>query len=371
MYKNEYKVSIITAVYNGAQTIEQTIQSVLRQSYKNIEYIVIDGLSTDGTQKIVENYIDSVYWFVSEKDNGLYYAMNKGLRKATGDIIGIINSDDWYSENAIETVVECFCRTEADIVYGNLVSILPDGQEKLIPAVSLDSMWHQMALPHPAVFIKRDIYKKFGTFNIKYKIASDYDLLLRFYSQNTKFEYVDKTIAYFRPGGLSSQNQRQMWDETRTISLSYLNACPNKAIVLSHIEEKYKWRCFTLEIDGEKKLLLELLCKYFQTNIRNIIIWGTGDWGERCYEALKGKVTILNFVDNDEKRWGHKLNGVKIISPNELRKQDIYILIAVKGYGEKIKLQIEHMSNSKLRSVCITDLEELYYNSKDVKHSGD
>ena len=102
MLKSNYKVSIITVVYNGAKTIEHTIQSVLNQSYKNIEYIIIDGLSTDGTQKIIEKYIDSISYFVSEKDNGLYDAMNKGIQKATGSMIGIINSDDWYNPYAVE-----------------------------------------------------------------------------------------------------------------------------------------------------------------------------------------------------------------------------------------------------------------------------
>lgn len=337
---------------------------MLKQSYKNIEYIVIDGLSTDGTQKIIEKYIDSGFWFISEKDNGLYDAMNKGLQKASGDIVGIINSDDWYSEEAIETVVEYFQRNEADIVYGNLVTVFPGGEEKPNPTVPLDSMWYQMALPHPTVFVKKNVYKRFGTFNIKYKIASDYDLLLRFYSQNIKFGYIDKTIAYFRAGGLSSKNQRQMWDETRAISLSYLTVCPNKATVLSQIDEKYKWQCFVAEISERKKALLELLCKNFKTDIKDIIIWGTEVWGQRCYEVLKGEIPISDFVDNDEKKWNHKLNGVRIISPNELRKRDAYVLIAVMGYGEKIKLQVEKMGNSKLRAVCITDLKELYYKSK-------
>lgn len=111
MMNENYKVSIITVVYNGAKTIEQTIQSVLNQTYENIEYIVIDGASNDGTQALVEKYVDNISYYISEKDNGLYYAMNKGIRKATGDIIGIINSDDWYGENAIKDIVDHFRET--------------------------------------------------------------------------------------------------------------------------------------------------------------------------------------------------------------------------------------------------------------------
>lgn len=124
------KVSIITVVYNGAGTIEQTIKSVLGQTYKNIEYIIIDGASTDGTQQIVEKYVDKIAYYVSEKDEGLYYAMNKGIGKATGEIIGIINSDDWYDINAVKNIVGLFSKKDAEVVYGNTIVVAEDGTEK-------------------------------------------------------------------------------------------------------------------------------------------------------------------------------------------------------------------------------------------------
>ena len=154
----KYKVSVITVVYNSVDTIEQTIQSVLNQTYKNIEYIIIDGLSTDGTQKIIEQYLDCIAYFISEKDNGIYDAMNKGIRKASGDIIGIINSDDWYAEDAVENIVDCFKQNDVGLVYGNIIDVFQNGEQKERLKEPLENMWHQMSVPHPSTFIKRSRY---------------------------------------------------------------------------------------------------------------------------------------------------------------------------------------------------------------------
>ena len=204
MVNEGIKVSIITVTYNGVKTIEQTIQSVLRQTYKNIEYILIDGLSTDGTQQIIEQYIDNIDYFVSEKDEGLYYAMNKGLKRATGDIIGIINCDDWLVEDAVASVVDYFERHDVDLTYGNIVCVTEQGEEKLLIPDSLDKIWYRMVVPHPSVFIKKEIYERFGCFNTKYKLSSDYELMLRLYNKGIHFGYINEKITYFRMGGLST-----------------------------------------------------------------------------------------------------------------------------------------------------------------------
>ena len=128
MMKCDYKVSIITVVYNGVRTIEKTIQSVIHQTYKDIANIVIDGASTDGTQQIVEKYMNHISYYSSEKDEGLYHAMNNGNRKATGDIIGILNSDDWYERDVFEKVKKYFNGSNADMISGNIYLHSSDGQ---------------------------------------------------------------------------------------------------------------------------------------------------------------------------------------------------------------------------------------------------
>lgn len=355
-----HKVSIITVVYNGVNTIEQTIKSVFGQTYKNIEYIVIDGGSTDGTQQIIEKHLDKISYYVSEEDEGLYYAMNKGIKKATGEIVGIINSDDWYDINAVKNIVECFCNSEADLVYGKTVIVAENGTETVKEVGELQTIWYNAPFLHASVFIKKNIYDKLGVFNVKYKIASDYDLLLRFYVENIKFEYLKKNIAYFRLGGLSTTQKRVGYDECRSISLTYTERCPYGDKMLLKINEVYDWRCFIENLSDDENLLSRLLCKYFHKNIKNIVIFGTGSWGERCFQNLINTgIDVTCFSDNNSVKWNTEFCDTKVISPKELQNMDTYVLIAVKYHGEKIKKQLTYKGNGKLQCVCIKEIQEI------------
>lgn len=199
--KDEPLVSIITVCLNSAKTIEQTIQSVVNQTYPNIEYIIIDGESTDRTLEIINKYRDKISKLVSEKDEGIYDAMNKGLTFATGNIIGIINSDDWYELDAVESVVNVFLKDSyTHVFYGNINVYDDDNFLRTRFPSPLRELRTGMPIPHPSVFIIGKVYKAYG-FNTKYKIAADRDLLLRLYSQNYIFKYINKNIANFRVGG--------------------------------------------------------------------------------------------------------------------------------------------------------------------------
>lgn len=355
-----YKVSIITVSYNSVKTIEQTIRSVLGQTYKNIEYIVIDGASTDGTQQIIEKYADKISYYISEEDDGLYYAMNKGIQKATGDIIGIINSDDWYAETAVENAIKCFAKSSADVVYGVTVNVERDGTEYKRKIYPLETIWYRMPFGHPSVFVKKDVYYKLDGYNTNYKVSSDYDFLLRCYSQNIRFLYCDKATAYFRLGGTSSIFSKVWCKENYEISMSYANQCPYETDVLPKIKELYDWRYFNEELAKDNKLLYRLLCEYFQTNIADILIFGAGIWGKIFYNHLTDSgVNIAGFIDNDVSKWNTKFCGIKIIIPNELRSMEAYVLIAVKDYGEEIKEQLHCIGNDHLKYVMITELMEL------------
>ncbi len=359
---DNYKVSIITVVYNGAKTIERTIQSVLGQSYKNIEYIIIDGESTDGTQEIVERYLECVSYFVSERDNGIYDAMNKGIGRATGHIVGIINSDDWYAEGVIEDVVNCFEQNEVDLVYGKKAEVYQDGEIRVVPRRELDSIWYQMAIPHPSVFVKRSIYEKFGMFDMKYKLSADYDFLLNMYQKQIKFGYVDKVIAYFCIGGASTTRESEMADETYAISMSHLDACPDKETIRNKIEKKYQWSFFDRGIRKDGDLLYKLLCQYFYREIGEIIIFGAGTWGVRCRGMLLADgVKVLCFSDNDEEKWHTECEGVKVVEPQKLQDMDAYVLIAVKDGGEEIRRQLESMGGNQSKCVSLEELAVLYF----------
>lgn len=200
-------VSIITVVFNGEQTIEQAIQSVLRQDYANIEYIIIDGASTDRTMAVVGKYRDQISTIISEQDEGIYDAMNKGIGLARGELIGMINSDDWYEENIISRVVEQYLESGDNCVYhGRLRIVDENGVQTGIQNPVVDSRFFMRvdcSVCHPTTFIPRRLYQKYGLYDTAFEIAADYDLLLRLYLKKIPFIYLDAFISNFRMGGLS------------------------------------------------------------------------------------------------------------------------------------------------------------------------
>lgn len=198
------KVSIVTVVYNGDKFLEQTILSVLNQTYKNIEYIIIDGGSTDKTVEIIKKYEDRLAYWISEKDRGIYDAMNKGVLKATGELVGIINSDDFYSETtSIENVVDTYQNNNTpDILYGNIKFFNPETNQTKVIYPSVLTLNKDMTLNHPSCFLRADLYKS-KLFDINFKICADYDLILFFYKNGKNLLYVDKIITTMRIGGAS------------------------------------------------------------------------------------------------------------------------------------------------------------------------
>lgn len=196
-------VSIITVSYNAAKTIEQTIRSVINQTYDSIEYIIIDGGSTDGTVDIIKKYEDQITYWVSEPDKGIYDAMNKGIAHAKGDIIGIINSDDWYELDAVEQVVKHYKEGER-VYYGGLKSYQENGTTFVTPATdSLSRLKRGMVVNHPSMFVNREVYERYGAFSLDYRIAADWDFTLKVYMKGVPFVKIDKILANFRLGGVS------------------------------------------------------------------------------------------------------------------------------------------------------------------------
>lgn len=205
---NQPLVSIITVVFNGEKHLEQTIKSVLEQTYTNIEYIIIDGKSTDGTIEIIKKYETKISTFISEKDTGIYNAMNKGLVLATGEIIGILNADDYYYSETIQLIVNQFEQSNTDVVYGNLMKLRSienkDYFKQVAPNISL--IEKTMPIFHPATFVKKELYEKIGTFNVKYKLSADYDFIYRAYKADAVFEYIPQPLTVFRIDGATSTN---------------------------------------------------------------------------------------------------------------------------------------------------------------------
>lgn len=205
------KVSIITVSYNSAETIEETIQSVLSQDYTEIEYIIVDGKSTDHTTEIVSKYHDKISKFISEKDKGIYDALNKGIALATGDIVGLLHADDLYSSTTvISDVVKQITSSNAAAIYADLNYVDRYNTTKVIRKWRSGNYKDGMFLkgwmpPHPTFFVKKTCYDTYGMFNLKLRSSADYELMLRFIHVNKiKISYLPKMIVNMRAGGQSN-----------------------------------------------------------------------------------------------------------------------------------------------------------------------
>jgi len=210
-------VSVITVSYNSAETIDETINSVADQDYPYIEYIVIDGLSSDNTVDIVRSRMDRVNIIVSEKDCGIYDAMNKGIRAASGDVIAILNSDDIFaSKNVITNVVRAFKENQVNLVYGDLEMVSSHDMKNVIrrwnpgPYVpgSFKKGWHP---PHPAVFVKSNVYKDCGGYDMSFKISADYEFMIRVFEKySVSSFYLNKVMVRMRYGGESTGSMKNI-----------------------------------------------------------------------------------------------------------------------------------------------------------------
>jgi glycosyltransferase involved in cell wall biosynthesis len=198
-------------VRNNKQTIKDAIDSVINQSYKNIEYIIIDGASTDGTIEVIKEYKNKVTKFISEKDDGLYDAMNKGIRLATGDIVGILNSDDFYKDNfVIEKIMNIFKKESIDSMFADLIYVRAENLDKTIRYFDSSkfkpSRFAYGFMPaHPTFFVKREVYEKYGLFRTDLKISADFDILVRFlYTHKITYRYLQEVLVKMRVGGVST-----------------------------------------------------------------------------------------------------------------------------------------------------------------------
>ena len=204
------KVSIITVCYNSEKTIEDTLKSIQTQTHSDIEYIVIDGLSNDTTNNIIEKYNDIVSTHISEKDNGLYDAMNKGITLATGDIVGVLNSDDVFSDdNVIGKIVEGFNSKDVDAVYSDLIYVSENDLNKPTRLYSSKIFSKRLIkfglmLPHPTFYARKACYDKYGLYKIDYRVAADFELLTRFIGEGIRVKRLPFISVKMREGGVSS-----------------------------------------------------------------------------------------------------------------------------------------------------------------------
>jgi glycosyltransferase involved in cell wall biosynthesis len=217
------KISIITIVFNGKSQIEQTIKSVIEQEDVDIEYIVIDGGSTDGTVEIIKSYSQYINYFVSGPDGGIYQAINKGISFATRPLVGLIHCGDFYEKNVLKIVYNKYLKTGADIIYGN-IDIREEVGNNVIshfPIADHLMLRNKMSIFHPSSFISLETYQKFGLYDVSYRLAADYDYLLKLFVNGCHFAYLPEVIAVFNAEGLSSKGFKLSLKENTEIRTKY------------------------------------------------------------------------------------------------------------------------------------------------------
>lgn len=229
------KISLITVCYNSDKTIKKTLESVIQQNYSNIEYIIIDGGSTDATLKIIAEYIKKVNILISEPDKGLYDAINKGIKLATGDIVGILNSDDIFIDNnVLENVSKFHQKNKVEASVGNIIQINRSGitvRKYSSKSWTPENLKIGFMPPHPSIFFKRDLFEKYGKYRLDFISGADYELIIRFFLTNKiTWKYSGITTTAMLIGGISSSGYKSYKLISREIK---------KALKLNNIKFSY------------------------------------------------------------------------------------------------------------------------------------
>lgn len=216
------KVSIITATYNSENTINDTLQSLNDQTYNNIEYIIIDGASIDNTLNVIKHGCSRVTTLISEPDNGIYDALNKGIERAKGDVIGFLHSDDLFAyPDAVKDIVDTFNKYNTDAVYADLEYVRKENIDTVIRlwksgAYNRSMLKKGWMPPHPTFYMKRSCYERFGLFDLNFSIASDYDSILRYlWGNKVSMSYLPKVTIKMRVGGKSNRSLKNIWLKTK------------------------------------------------------------------------------------------------------------------------------------------------------------
>jgi glycosyltransferase involved in cell wall biosynthesis len=346
------KMSIITACFNSEKFIEDTIKSVINQTYQNIEYIFVDGGSTDRTLEIIEKYRNRVSKIISEPDKGVYDAFNKGIEAATGDVIYFLNSDDYlHDSKVIEEIAKLFYQHKTiNAIYGNIKVI----DEKIDcfyivgQQLQLEDFYDGKMPHHQCFFIKKNFLCSLGKFDLKYKITGDFDLVLRYFKNDSNNSmYVNRNIAVFRTGGLSSDKKTILKEKQEIIEKQF----NKKPIVKNDNLCAYK--------DWLQLLLLQdyyLSDKLIDFGIKNVAIFGSTRTSLFLVEDLrKNKIETKVFLDNNPQRQGHVMRGIEIQSPNWLEGNhgsiDAVILSFEGDYEEEVRQQIKKIIKNEKKMI--------------------
>lgn len=350
------KISIVTVSYNSEKTIEQTIQSVIGQRYKNKEYIIIDGGSTDGTIDIIQRYSQQLSYWCSEPDEGIYDAMNKGLRHVTGDVVAFLNSDDWYEPDILQRVAGYFKDNEIDCLAGGVYLVLNDRIfEDDIRCHTEEDIHFFMIYRHPAFFCKKDVFSRIGAFNKKYKIAADYDFALRVHNAGYRIMETPEIFTNFRRDGLSAIQFYKGKREIKEIALG--NIGEHEIGLRDEINRR-------INCDAAYEgTLTHIVCKenpaYVYTLLGNadaLYIWGTGENSKWCLNFfLLAGIEVKGFVDTYKKQ--EQFKTYRVLLPEDLPR-DAFVCISAERYYDEIVCQLQKMGFTSEQYTCFSEVSK-------------
>lgn len=372
------KISVITVCLNSVKTIERTIRSVQNQMYDDLEYIIIDGGSTDGTVEIIKRYEEIVSCWISEDDDGLYDAMNKGIAKATGEIIAFLNSDDWYEDNTLATVNRYYETYNPMILIGRVQELQKGKWEKYVSIWESDKENIRMAMIYaqPATFTRREIFDRLGGFNTSYKIGGDFEWMLRVYDSGTEIMCVEDVFTNFSRTGISNTKLDQTVREARKIALAAVERCEKYDNL-----QKAEWREKINSLYDKEQAMADVrmsirnqcladypklkssMLEYFTE--ASYVVWGTGIIGEDMYRLLMQLgLDVEFFVDRKVDSSTLTFHDRNVLSPQKLTR-DNKIIVASWDYEDEMADQLEKMGFRKERdyflySEILSKLVETY-----------
>ncbi len=346
------KITIITVVYNNVATIERTILSVLNQSYNNWEYIIVDGGSTDGTLDIVRQYQKQITKWISEPDQGIFHAMNKGVRMASGDVIAFLNSDDWYELDALEYVWHKFLDCDMDILFARIYREWMDETDirPMAQVLTGNDVYRFCNWEHSATFVKRYLFDCIGEFDLQYRITSDNDWVKKVIEGEYKYSIGNHITTHFSMYGISNQNRVQALQEMKKRDLIHSKSA-------QHTQEMIRYYNKKIAIHGlnSNHALDDNMC------IRNgkLYLFGAGYYGRVCLKQFQETgIVVEGILDNNRERWEQCMDGIRIYNPKEVDLSEATIFMAAIGYEEVIAKQLIECGVGKEQIIDADDLFE-------------